>query len=182
MRIFLDTCTFQLIHDYGEFVFEGYRGAKDDKIQELPNGLRNLEALYNIMQVESMSGPSFSFVLSESSMGEIDARGDPYYSGYASDVLDSWLITVEEQGAEAFTGAGENHAETIEDSGFDYLSVEDRKLIGEALHLECEVFLTVEEKLPKHADHLNEELPLRVLRPFELWEEVLAPHFRPQVP
>lgn len=177
MRIFLDTCTLQFIYDYGGYIFENERTWIDETIGEYPNGERNLEALHDILQVNSAGGPSFSFVLSDSSIEEIKNRQEPGYTNYAYEVLDSWQITVAELGDEAFSGAGSQWAEKLQQEQFQYLSNEDRKLVADALHLECDIFLTAEEKLPTHADHLNRELPIEVLRPYEFWEEKLASHF-----
>lgn len=177
MRVFLDTCTFQFLYDYGEYIFESNRSAIDGSIEEYPNGERNLEALHDMMQVNSAGAPSFSFVLSGTSMVEIENRREPGFASYAYDVLDTWRITVTELGDDAFSGRGRQWAETLRDNQFGYLSNEDRRLIADALLEECECFLTVEEKLPKHADHLNQELPIEVLRPFEFWEQKLESHF-----
>lgn len=182
MRIFLDTCTLQFIYDYGSYIFDNDRSVIGEAIREYPNGERNLKALHDILQVNSAGAPSFSFVLSESSIVEIRSRREYGYTQYAFDVLDTWQITVAEQGEEAFSGDGRRWARKLQQDQFEYLSDEDRQLIADALRLECDVFLTTEEKLPKHADHLNSELPLDVLRPFEFWEENLASHFKTYPP
>lgn len=178
MRVFLDTCTFQFLYDYGEYIFESNRSAIDQSIEEYPNGERNLEALHDMMQVNSAGAPSFSFVLSGTSIEEIENRGNPDFTKYGYDVLDTWKITVTELGNDAFSGEGHRWAEVLQQDQFEYLSNEDRRLIADALLEECECFLTVEEKLPKHADHLSHELPIELLRPYEFWEQKLEPHFK----
>jgi hypothetical protein len=177
VRVFLDTCTVQIIYDYGAVVFEGDRSLIDERIEKYPNGTQNLAALHGMMEADSMGAPSFSFVLSESSLEEIRNRGVPGYTRYAYDVVESWQITVDEIGPEAFTGKGPEWAEQLQQDQFEYLSDEDRQLVVEALVLECDAFLTIEEKLPKQSDHLNQELPIQVYRPYEFWEDILEPHF-----
>lgn len=177
MRIFLDTCTLQFIYDYGEYVFENNRSVIGEKLRCQPNGVRNVEALHDILQINQAGAPSFSFVLTESSLNEVRRRGEHGYLQYAYDVFNTWKVTVDEHYEEAFSGRGEDWANKLQENQFDYLSDQDRQLIQDALYLECDVFLTVEEKLPKQADHLNRELPLEVMKPLEFWEAKLASHF-----
>lgn len=177
MRIFLDTCTLQFIYDYGAYVFEHDRSVINDNVRSQPNGVRNLEALHDILQVNQAGASSFSFVLTASSLDEVSRRGENGYLQFAYDVVDTWKITMDELDEDAFSGDGEKWAKELQENQFEYLSAQDRQLIQDALFLECDVFLTVEEKLPKQADHLNRVLALEVMRPFEFWEEKLASHF-----
>lgn len=176
-RIFLDTCTFQFLYDYGGYIFENNQSLIDESIEKYPEGKQDLQALHDIMQVNSAGASSFSFVLSESSLEEIRNRREEGFTRYALDIIDTWQITVAELGNEAFSGRGEQWAEKLHEDQFGYLSDEDQELLVDALRLECDCFLTVEKQLPKQADHLNRELPIEVLRPHEFWEEKLASHF-----
>ena len=177
MRVFLDTCTLQFLYDYGEYVFESNRSVIDQSIDKYPNGEQNLEALHDIMEVNSAGSPSFSFVLSDTSIDEIERRWESGFTYYGYDVLDICHITVTELGTDAFSGGGHQWAEILQQDQFNYLSNADRQLITDALLEECEYFLTVEEKLPKQANHLNQQLPIELLRPYEFWEQKLEPHF-----
>jgi len=53
------------------------------------------------------------------------------------------------------------HAATIDTTSYNYLGNGDRALIKDALFLGCDSFLTMENKLPKNADHIQSTLGIR---------------------
>ena len=57
----------------------------------------------------------------------------------------------------------------IDSSSYGYLGEGDRALLRDAIALECDTFLTMENKLPKNAGHIERTLGLRVLSPTEMW-------------
>jgi hypothetical protein len=61
------------------------------------------------------------------------------------------------------------HAATIDTTSYNYLGNGDRALIKDALLLGCDSF-TMENKLPKNADHIQSTLGIRVLFPLDMWE------------
>src|SRR5689334_15129305 len=53
------------------------------------------------------------------------------------------------------------HAATIDTTSYNYLGNGDRALIKDALFLGCDSFLTMENKLPRNADHIQSTLGIR---------------------
>ena len=111
----------------------------------------------------------FDFVLSEASLDEVGAKRDPRYMQWALDVLDQWQIRVWEYQGGAFDGSGARLAARLSERRFGYLSAKDKRLLRDAIELECDAFLTMEKKLARQAEHLRAELEIRVLRPPDYW-------------
>lgn len=82
-------------------------------------------------------------------------------------MLDRWLACLEE--SEKPCGDSEALA-AIESHAYDYLGRGDRALLKDAIALECDAFLTMENKLPKSAGHLERALGIRVLSPIGMWD------------
>jgi hypothetical protein len=109
--------------------------------------------------------------LSSNSFVEVASSGDSRYLQWAYDVLDHWQTCVEESGEPC---ADQVAIRAIDSGCCDYLSSGDKTLLKDALGLECDTFLTMENKLPKNAFHIERKLGIRVLTPIEMWE-ILRP-------
>jgi hypothetical protein len=169
-RVFLDSSTFQTLQDYGEFIYDGGEISPDDKIWSIPDGFSNLEALRQIMFVGGRG--SLQFALSRNSLQEVLDRGSCDYLQWALEMLDYWescLASYEEDGS-AFSGHGVALAAKLAEVRFGYLSEKDARLIRDAVLLECDVFLTMERKLPRNAEHLERELRIKVVQPVSYWD------------
>lgn len=163
-RIFLDSSALQALQTYGGYLHENEPLAEADRIHNDPNGVTKLEALRKIMLIAERA--PFAFALSENSFAEVRERGDPDYLRWAQDVLDHWLACLSESddfGAALTT-------DHIDSTSYGYLGAGDRALIKDALSLKCDTFLTMENKLPKNAAHLQDTLGIRVVSPVEMWE------------
>ena len=163
-RIFLDSSALQALQHYGGFLYENEPLLESDPIHRDPKGTAKLEALRCIMLVAERA--PFEFALSENSFAEVERRRDPGYLQWAYDVLDHWLACLEE----SQDPGGDSAAVTAIDSpSYGYLGAGDRALVKDALSLGCDTFLTMENKLPKNAGHLQTTLGIRVLSPIEMW-------------
>jgi hypothetical protein len=164
-RIFLDSSTLQTLQDYGQFLYDHEPLIATDAIHRDSKGIAKLEALRLIMRVSEHA--PFEFAISENSLVEVQANVDSRYIQWAYEILDYWLVCLE--------NTGEPHGNivalaAIDSSSYNYLSKGDRVLLRDALALECDTFLTMENKLTKNADHIERTLGLRVLSPIEMWE------------
>jgi hypothetical protein len=164
-RIFLDSSTLQTLQSYGGFLYENEKIDAADRIHRDLAGIRKLTALRCIMQVAQRA--PFQFALSDNSFLEVTRRGDPHYLQWAFDVMDHWRACLEEAPSPA---VDLKIAATIDTGSYNYLGTGDRALLKDALLLGCDSFLTMENKLPKNADHIRGTLGIRVLSPFDMWK------------
>jgi hypothetical protein len=162
-RIFLDSSVLQALQTYGGFLYEGEGLDPTDRIHRDPVGPAKLDALRAIMQVAQRA--PFEFALSENSFREVTAAHDQSYLQWAYDVLDHWRAC-----AEASVVPSDVDSSALDSSAYGYLGSGDRALIKDALLLGCDSFLTMENRLPRNAEHLNRTLGLRVLSPLHMWE------------
>jgi hypothetical protein len=174
MRIFLDSSVLQCLQSYGEFVYENVEPSATDRIHSIPHGYEELDALRAIFFIGKRA--PFEIALSNNSFAEVQARGDSHYLGWAGEVLAYWeaCLASYEQHA-AFAGTGPGLAAVMEGPEFGYLGKKDRLLLQDAAALECEVFLTMDRKLEKNADHILRSTGLKVLLPSALWKRLSRP-------
>lgn len=67
-RIFLDSCTAQMLRDYGSYIYEGEPIADRDRIHRVTDGIANINALRNIFLVNERA--MFEWIVSRGSMME----------------------------------------------------------------------------------------------------------------
>ncbi len=164
-RIFLDSSILQTLQDYGGFLYENEPLEENDNLYHDMKGLPKLEALRSIMRITERA--PFEFAISNHSFDEVAAKNDKQYLQWAYDVLDHWLSCE----AELSNNPEKTEKITkIDTLSYGYLSIGDKNLIKDAIKYECDVFLTMENRLPKNADHIEKTLGIRVLSPIELWK------------
>ena len=172
-RLFLDSSTLQALYSYGEFIYDGGEIASSDRIWSVPNGPDNLVALQSIMQVGRRA--PFELVLSEHSLKEVASRGNNSYLGWAYQIVQYWrriLVTHQEQEVSALSGQGDQLAQVLASPSFGYLSEKDKALLTDAVELQCEAFITLDQKLTRNAAHLENYVPIRVLKPTAYWQSL----------
>lgn len=173
-RVFLDSSTLQTLQDYGEYIYDGGNIAPENKIWSIPNGFRNLKALRQIMLIGTKG--SLQLAMSRNSLKEVVERGSDKYLQWALEVIDYWenCIAAYEDIGDVFSGKGALLSAKFQGNQFGYLGAKDAILIRDAVLLECDVFLTMERKLPRNATHLEKELKIKVLQPIGYWD-ILKP-------
>lgn len=162
-RIFLDSNVLQYIHKYGEELFDNKKISKDT------DNIKNIKSLRNILFIGKRG--NLELVLSKNSLQEIKAKKDFQYKQWADEVFYYWLNRTKlyEKG-ETFLGEGEKVLKNINEKEFDYLSDDDKELVFDAIRLECDGFLTMDKKLWTKKDHIEKNLPIKILQPFEFWK------------
>ena len=165
LRIFLDTNAVQALLEHGGSIHEnepyepGGRSGADEG---------DVLALRGVMAFGERG--AFDFIVSANSLDEVAAAADASFLRWAYDVLDHTQVCLAENPPAPVNAA---HIAALDACG--YLSVNDARLVRDALLMGCDTFLTVERKLPRNAAHLSRAIGLEVVRPPELMA-VLAPH------
>lgn len=170
-RVFLDSSVLQWLLVYGEFVFENVEPPPEARVHRMPDGMDELEALRSICFVARRA--AFEFALSGASLEEVAAAARvPGYLGWAYEMLYYWEDLLAGYDGDAFTGSGRVLAPALDGPAFGYLGRKDRRLVRDAVELECDAFLTMERRLPKNAAHIERVVGIRVLRPSQWWAQL----------
>lgn len=169
MRVFLDQNTQQALVDYGESIFDGvsFEFTGRSGADEL-----DVEALQVIFRVAERA--HFEFVVSDNSVREAAACHDASYLRYTYEVAAHFSDCIGTSDF-PFDGSGARRAGALESGRCGYLSEADRRLLKDAVQLECDTFLTIERRLARNAEHLSRVVGIEVVRPPELLE-YLRPH------
>ena len=164
-RIFLDSCTAQMLRDYGSYIYEAEPIPASDRIHSVRDGIANVEALRDTFLVNERA--QFEWIVSPRSMQEAHDKRDPGHMQWLWDIADHSEICLEGNGS---TKASKALAARMDEAKFGYLGEKDRLLLRDAITLRCEAFLTVERRLPKNAAHIERVLSIRILTPINHWE------------
>jgi hypothetical protein len=162
-RIYLDTSTLQVLYDCGGEIFEGEPFEPVGRAARVQDLADEVGALQMIFMVNKRA--MFEFVVTEASLREVVNRTRPGYAQWVYDVLGTWLI--QSEGEERPTPG-----QTFENPRFGMISVEDRRLLQEALDWRCDAFMTLERRLPTAAAFIERQTGLRVMRPETYWGQL----------
>ena len=165
-RVFLDSSTLQILQDYGGSIWENEPIPDNDRIHCIPDGPATVNALRRIFIVNQRA--LWQFALSVNSLREVSAKGDTKYLQWAYDVFDYWQICLEEAGPPSLRGQA--IVAKLSTNIFNYLSESDRRLMLDAVALECDAFLTCDRKLAKNSNHILAELAILVVTPIQHWQ------------
>ncbi len=175
----MDTCILNLLQDEGEYIFEGI-SPDEFKDEQIP---ADWAALRWIFQINERA--SFQFLVSPITFAELANEKDMLRSQrrihWALDVLDVWLIMLEETADRIAQGGTVRHRFKLppELQEFEERLMEipdfrrdplDRLLIVQYKMGNCDAFLTLDcNTIWRHKEWLLTE-NIRVLRPLEFWE------------
>lgn len=177
-RLLLDTCVLNTIQDEGAYIFEG----------EIPEGMtgaeipEDLKALRYIFQVNERA--AFQFLVSPLTFAELANAKDIMWNQrrikWALDVLDVWLIVLEETGDRVVEGGTVRHrfklTEELQELESRLMSNPDfrrdpfdRLLLIQYKMGNCDAFLTLDRNtIWRHKEWLLNE-GIKVLSPSDFW-------------
>ena len=170
-RIFLDSSTIQDLHSYGGFIWDGERIPIEARIWSVPQGVENLEALKDIILVDQRA--MFEFALSDNSLSEVRGKRDSSYLQWGYDLFDHWLSCLELYQSDPIKGKNVQLASKLNGKHFGYLAEKDKRLIKDAILLECGAFMTMDHRLSKNGHHLEKNFGIKILTPVQFWEMLL---------
>jgi hypothetical protein len=139
-RIFLDSCTAQMLRDYGGYICAGEPIDASDRIHRVTDGIANIEALRNIFLINERA--LFEWIVSSGSLHEAAEKNDRRHMQWLWDIADHSEVCLEEGGGP--TAESKSLAARLDEPKFGYLSEKDRKLLQHAIILCCDTFLTAE--------------------------------------
>ncbi len=178
-RLLLDTCVLNLLQDEGGFIFEGEvpEGVSDEQLDA------DLRALRWIFQVNERA--AFQFLVSPLSFAELANETDFTRCSrrlrWALDVLDVWLVMLEETRDRVREGGSVRHrfklTPDLQRLEMQLMEIADfrqdpfDRLLLLQYHMgNCDAFLTTDRNtIWKHRSRLS-ELGIRVLNPAEFWD------------
>jgi hypothetical protein len=163
-RIFLDSCTAQMLRDYGGYIYESEPIPTSDRLQRIPDGIANVEALRDILLINERA--LFEWIVSATSMQEAQDKRDHGHMQWLWDIADHSEVCLKGDGPNRESAA---MAVRLDEPRFGYLSIKDKMLLRDAVFLHCDAFLTVERRFPRNAVPIERELGIRVLTPITHW-------------
>jgi len=166
-RVFLDTSVLQPLFENGAFIFEDAPLVPSRRLSRMPDGVNQVESLRKVVAATRLAG--VALVVSDASLVEVADRGRQDYLEWA-EIARSWW---EDEPGDDLFGEGPDASGfaflAFQDS-VGYLSDKDRQLVGDALDLGCEYFLTMETRLSRVARRVLDDTGLAIVRPTELWQ------------
>src|SRR5690349_14493315 len=119
-RIFLDSCTAQVLREYGGYIYEAEPIPSIDRLHNVTDGIANIEALHDIFLINERA--QFEWIVSRGSMREAEDKRDPGHMQWLWDIADHSAVCLERDGPTAESTA---LAVRLDESKFGYLSDKD---------------------------------------------------------
>lgn len=178
-RLLMDTCVLNVLQDEGEYIFEGQLPTDVAEDDLNPDWV----ALRCILQVNERA--SFQFFVSPITFAELANEKDMLRSqrrlSWALDVLDVWLIMLEETSDRVADGGTVRHrfklTKELQDLESQLMEIPDfrrdpldRLLMVQYRMGNCDAFLTTDENTIWRRREKLKELGITVLRPSDFWE------------
>lgn len=183
-RLLLDTCILNRLYDEGGYIFDGAlpRGTQDDEEAE-EDVDPDLQALRSIFLVNQRA--DFQLLVSPLTIVEVANTQDfgdcTRRLGWVLEVLDHWLVMLNETGSRVRAGGSVRHRFklTPELQAFEAALLEipdfrrdpfDRLLLIQYRMGDCDAFVTTDrDTIWRHRAALR-DLNVRVLTPSDYWE------------
>jgi hypothetical protein len=98
-RIFLDSCTAQMLRDYGGYIYESEPVPDSDRIHGVTDGHANIEALRDIFLINERA--TFEWIVSRGSLAEAHDKRDPGHLQWLRDIADHSEVCLDAEGPTA---------------------------------------------------------------------------------
>lgn len=180
-RIFLDTNVLQYIQDFGEYIFDNYCENEEYLVSPKKSIITKKDPLFaQIIALHDLFNGRgrdfFELALSDTVYEEVIKRKHKDFLSWFFEIWDYWQTTLEsyksqpitQQATQRYNIARNDH------SLLGNLSKLDKKIVLDAINLDCDALLTV-DKFAKGNFQLFvfEKYKLMVLRPTDLIEIIL---------
>jgi hypothetical protein len=175
MKVFLDTCVVNRLVDFGEYYFDGYLGDEPEAeyVRRPIEDRQDIDALHAIVQVFQRA--SMPLYVTPTTLDEVKQANRSFLDSYAWELFHHWWDWGDPEVRRRLMDS--NFEERVQKQ-YDLLKcfrgTKDRRLIAEAIVLGCDVFLTVDRRSICKKRARADTLPLRILRPVELWDELMG--------
>jgi hypothetical protein len=179
-RLLLDTCILNRLYDEGGYIFDGAAAVGTESEEEVEPDLRALRAIFLVNQ-----RADFQLLVSPLTVAEV-ANTQQFSDrsrrlGWVLEVLDHWLIMLDETGSRVAAGGSVRHRFklTSELQAFESALLEipdfrrdpfDRLLLIQYKMGDCDAFLTTDRDTIWRHRLILRELGVCVLTPLEYWE------------
>jgi hypothetical protein len=179
-RLLLDTCILNRLYDEGGYIFDGAPAIGTESEEEVEPDLRALRAIFLVNQ-----RADFQLLISPLTVAEV-ANTQQFSDrsrrlGWVLEVLDHWLIMLDETGSRVAAGGSVRHRFklTPELQAFESALLEipdfrrdpfDRVLLIQYKMGDCDAFLTTDRDTIWRHRVILRELGVCVLTPSEYWE------------
>lgn len=172
-KVFLDTCVVNRLSDFGEYVFDNCLcgEAQSEYLRRPIEDQEDIEALRDIVQV--FRRVCMPLYITPTTIEEIGRANRHFLENYTLEIFHHWWDWGDPQNRNILSSENFQARVTAVASTLTCFPDEpDRKLIAEAVVVECDIFLTVDRRsIWRHRDKVKIEA-LQILRPSELWSEL----------